>query len=267
MSGTGLDEREGHPARRTHAGRAFLAGLLAAALAVGVVAIVWTLTRTTSESSAAIPVVACHSTYGIPGGQRPRYPSSITIKLPNPIGSAFLDFYSDGYRILPPILGPAGWNCSTNLGADGTYEIAVYPAGHPNPLGSSGRAHGDVQAVISDGSPVCGGCSDDIACPVFAQALSKVPGSCPQTSPSRELVTYASGSYTSSHGTAQVYDPAGVYGSLAQSGGANPARGIITYSASSVTSAGALSCVLPHGETSLCAVVIDNFVAPPRPVR
>lgn len=221
----------------------------------------------TSRSYEAIPVVACHSTYGIPGGQRPRYPSRITIGLPDPVGRAFLDFYSDGYRILPPILGPAGWDCSANLGADSTYEIAVYPAGHANPLGSSGKARGDVEAVVTDGSPVCGGCSEDIACPVFAQALSKIPGACPQASPSRELVTYLSGSYTSQRGTVHVYDPAGVYGSLPESGGANPARGVITFSASSVTSAGVLSCVLPPSETSLCSEVIDNYVTPPPPVR
>lgn len=190
------------------------------------------------------------------------------MKVPDSIGSAFLDFYSDGYRILTPVLGPAGWNCSTNLGADGTYEIAVYPVGDPNPLDSSGPAHGDVQTVISDGSSVCGGCSDDIACPVFTEALSNDPGtSCPLTSPSRELVSYLSGSYISKRGTAQVYDPARVSGSLPQSGGSNPAKGIITYSASKVTSAGVLSCVLPPSDAGLCSVVIDNYVQPPSPMR
>ena len=190
------------------------------------------------------------------------------MKVPNSIGTAFLDFYSDGFRILTPVLGPAGWKCSTNLGADGTFEIAVYPAGHPDPLNSAGPARRDVQAVISDGSSVCEGCSDDIACPVFTEALSSFQGaSCPLTSPSREFVSYLSGSYVSTHGTAQVYDPAGVHGSLPQSGGSNPAKGIIAYSASKVTSAGVLSCVLPPSDSSLCSVVIDNYVNPPSPVR
>ena len=190
------------------------------------------------------------------------------MKVPDSIGSAFLDFYSDGFRILTPVLGPAGWKCSTNLGADGTFEIAVYPAGHPDPLNSSGPAHGDVQAVISDGSSACGGCSADLACPVFIDALTNYPGtSCHQTSPSRELVSYLSGSYSSQHGTAQVYDPAGVYGSLPQSGGSNPANGIMAYSVSTVTSAGILSCVLPHSDSNLCSVVIDNYVHPPSPAR
>jgi hypothetical protein len=135
-------------------------------------------------------------------------------------------------------------------------------------LNSSASAHGDVQAVISDGSSVCGGCSGDIACPVFTEALSSFPGTtCPLASPSRELVTYLSGNYVSAHGTAQVYDPAGVHGSLPQSGGSNPAKGIITYSASKVTSAGVLSCVLPPSDANLCSVVIDNFVNPPSAER
>ncbi len=257
-----------HPTRgRTHPGRFFLAGFVTAAIIGGGIALAWEQTRP-GPTYETVPVVACPSTYGIPGGQPPDYPSRMAMKVPNSIGSAFLDFYSDGYRILTPVLGPAGWNCSTNLGADGTFEIAVYPEGHRDPLNSSGRARGDVQAVISDGSSVCGGCSGDIACPVFTEALSSFPGtSCPLTSPSRELVSYLSGNYLSTHGTAQVYDPAGVDGSLPQSGGSNPAKGIIAYSASKVTSAGVLSCVLPPSDSNLCSVVIDNYLSPTSPVR
>jgi hypothetical protein len=252
---------------RTHSGRFFLAGFVTAAIIAGGIALAWELTQP-GPTYESVPVVMCASTYGIPGGQKPDYPSRIAMKVPNSIGSAFLDFYSDGYRILTPVLGPAGWNCSTNLGADGTFEIAVYPVGHSDPLNSSGPARGDVQAVISDGSLACGGCSGDIACPVFTEALSNYPDtSCPITSPNRELVTYLLGSYTSQNGTAEVYDPPGVYGSLPQSGGSNPAHGIIAYSASKVPSAGVLSCVLPHSDSDLCSVVIDNYVDPPSPMR
>lgn len=259
---------EVHSARgQAHPGRFFLAGFVTAAIMVGGIALVWDLTQP-GPSYETVPVVTCPSSYGIPDGQRPDYPSRISMRVPNSVGSAFLDFYSDRYRILSPVLGPAGWNCSTNLGPDGTFEIAVYPVGHPDPLDSSAPAHGDVQTVISDGSSVCVGCSDDIACPVFTKALSNYPGtSCPLASPSREFVTFLAGSYISRHGTAQVYDPAGVYGSLPQSGGSNPANGIITYSASKVTSAGVLSCVLPPSDSNLCSVVIDNYVNPPSPMR
>ena len=256
-------------ARTAHArmprGRSFLAGFLAAALLVGAAALGWALARP-GPATETLHVVACQSTYGIPGGQRPQYPARITVSVPSP-GSDFVDAYSDAYRILTPVLGPAGWRCSTNLGADGTYELAIYPSGRPNPLDASGRAQGDVEAIVADGSPVCTGCSDVIACPVFAAALSNAPGGCPVTSPSRELVTYRSGSYQATRGTAQVYDPAGVYGSLPQSGGANPARGVITYAASGVTSAGALSCVLPASESGLCGAIIDAYVAPPARLR
>ena len=252
---------------RTHPGRPFLAGLVTATLFIGGIVLVWELTRP-STSYETVPVVACPSTYGFPGGQPPNYPPRIAMKVPRSIGSPFLDFYSDKFRFLPPVLGPAGWSCSTNLGLDGTFEIAVYPAGRPDPLDASGRAHGDVQAVVSDGSSVCAGCSDEIACPVFTEALSNFPGTaCPLTSPSREFVTYLSGTYTSKHGTAQVSDPAGIRGSLPESGGSNPAQGIITYSASKVTTAGALSCVLPASDASLCSVIIENYVNPPSRLR
>ncbi len=248
--------------RRAHPGRLFLAGFLSAALIAGGIGLAWELTKP-GPSYETVPVVACPSTYGIPGGQRPVYPPRMEMRVPHSIGSAFLDFYSDGYRVVTPVLGPAGWSCATNVGADGTSEIAVFPAGQPDPLDSSGSAHGDVQTVISDGSSVCGGCSGEIACPVFTDALSSYPGSsCPLTSPSRELVTYLSGSDISTHGAARVYDPADVTGSLPQSGGSNPANGIITYSASKVTSAGVVSCVLPPSEAALCSVVIDNYVDP-----
>jgi hypothetical protein len=241
--------------------------LATAAIVVGGFALTWQLTRA-GPLYETVPVVACPSTFGIPGGQRPDYPSSSAMSVPRSAGSAFLSFYSDGYRIATPVLGPAGWDCSANVGADGTYEIAVYPTGHRDPLNSSVPARGDVQAVISEGSSVCVGCSDDIACPVFAEALSNDPGtSCPLTSPSRELVSYLSGSYGSAQGTAQVYDPAGVAGSLPQSGGVNPARGIIAYSASRIISARVLSCVLPPSDSTLCSVVIDNYVTPPSPLR
>ena len=160
-----------------------------------------------------------------------------------------------------PVLAPAGWNCAASMGADGTYGIAVFSPGTPNTLNSSGPAHGDVQTVISAGSPVCSGCSDDIACSVFSYAALHNPSTapCPLNSPASESVAYLQGSANTRVGMARIYDPANVAGSLPQSGGTNPATGINSYAAG-ITSAGVLSCVLPSSASDLCTEVVNEYL-------
>ena len=105
------------------------------------------------------------------------------------------------------------------------------------------------------------GCSEDIACSVFTTALLNLsPSRCPLTSPRLESVSYLEGSAIAKAGTAQVYDPSGVFVSLPQSGGSNPATGIIAYSAAQNTSAGVLSCVLPTSDADLCSLITSEFV-------
>jgi hypothetical protein len=245
---------------RAHRGRYFVAGFVTAALVAGGIALGWTQSRSSGPTYVSVHVVACQSTYPFPGAQPPLYPPTITIKEPSSVKGQ-LAFYSDRYRILAPVLAPKAWSCSTSLGVDGGYGMAVYPPGQPDTINSSGPAHGSVETVIADGSVVCVGCSEAIACSVFTTALLNLyPSPCPLTSPHLESVAYLSGSPSAKSGTAQVYDPHGVFGSLPQSGGSNPATGIIDFSAAQVTSARVLSCVLPGSEAVLCSTISSEFV-------
>jgi hypothetical protein len=63
-------------------------------------------------------------------------------------------------------------------------------------------------------------------------------------------------------GTARVYDPPGVYGSLPLSGGLNPASGIVSYALTQVSSAAVLSCVLPTSEADLCSAIVATYLKP-----
>jgi hypothetical protein len=174
-----------------------------------------------------------------------------------------LDFYVDVHRQLSPVLAPAGWRCATNLGADGTNQTAVYPPGSPDTLNSTGPAHGNVQTVIAYNAPVCGGCAALLACSVFTNAfINSALTTCPLNSPKLESVSYLDGSPSAKIGTAQIYDPPNVYGSLPQSGGLNPATGTISFSSAQITSGGVLSCVLPASEANLCDAIVHQYERP-----
>lgn len=246
--------------------RTFLAGFVLAVVLAGGSLLGWELSRPAGPSRVSIPVATCSSRYGISPTPLSG-PAKVTVEMPSVLQGK-LSFYVDTDWSLTPFLAPEGWSCSTSEGVDGTYEMAAYPRGTPDTLNSTGPAHGHVETVISDGSPICAGCADDIACSVFTEAYLSNPAShCPLSSPRLESVSYLDGSSNSNTGTAQIYDPPGVYGSLPQSGGADPANGVITYSKTQITSADVLSCVLPASDASWCAEIAHVYLHPPKAIQ
>jgi hypothetical protein len=82
-----------------------------------------------------VPVKTCASSYGLSTYMKNRRaPNTLRTRPATSLANS-LTFYTDSKHTLTPILGPAGWKCSTFEGADGTSEISIYPPRVRNPVG------------------------------------------------------------------------------------------------------------------------------------
>ncbi len=194
---------------------------------------------THGSAAVEIPVVACATSYGVPSSPAP-LPATERVTLPAVLASRLAVYANDVDRVL----GPRGWTCAAQVGADGTSFLRV-----ANP--------GDRAAAIAVSTDIgCVGCALDLACPLFATAarlLQETFGlACSATKPAREIAT------PESLLLVRFDDPAGVKGTGDGSGGPYPAHGYM-YFDSAGPSAARITCVVGDADADLCAPILDAW--------
>lgn len=210
------------------------------------------LAASTASTGPPVPVVACASSYGAgPPTGLPVFPHTIRPGLPAHLAK-MLAYYTNNQRTLAPVLGPRGWDCEVQVGADGTTGLDIYPPGKsPAP---SGTGHPGVQAA-SDSA--CQGC-------VYSTVCSLVPGAGQQLGfamlpcdprPKGEVVTWLSGSPKNNH--VPVRDVIGF-----EIPGQGPTNGVVLYDYQSGQGgmASQETCTLPAGQRPVCTAILNDFV-------
>ncbi len=212
--------------------------------------------------SVTLPVVDCPTVFGAeaPSTTAP-LPTSEQVSVPASLVGG-LAFYSDSRR-LTVLLGPKGWSCSAQYGADGSGGVIVYPNGQSVPqhwgAGWSLPSTSSEEAISSTetgGSPVQAAAQ---ACPFFPVAATAYQNDlgrpCPAR-PSAEAVQQISADVVG------FEDPAGTDGAGIPSGGQNPANGVVTYVQNASSDPSYLAtCTLPDDEHGLCTAVLNEEVA------
>lgn len=154
-------------------------------------------------------------------------------------------------------MAPRGWHCRSNIGADGTYEVAAYPRTAARPRGSHVRSPGD--AVTLENGSACQGCIYGMVCSLLpslpvVQANGGIY-SCP-AKPVREQAARLGRNVT------YFYDPSGVAGQGDPSGGEDPAVGVlIATDYSNEAAAAQATCTLPKAESGVCEAIIAAALA------
>ena len=210
----------------------------------------------TALVSATLPVISCPTSYGVALSPAPAsLPSSMTASIPRDLANQ-LTVYADEEGNMK-LLGPTGWNCNANFGADGSGGVSVYPSGEAPP---SGQLFSDstVEAIIGSESSACVGCTEGQACPLFSTAASDYERDyqmgCPEGAPSGESDTPIQ------DGVVAFQDPPSVAGTGNPSGGSYPADGVMTYHSGDTNGSWLDTCTLPYSQQALCTAVLNNFV-------
>jgi hypothetical protein len=187
----------------------------------------------------ALPVKACPTSTG--GVETPPTPpatweTSLPASLANRIG-----VYGDGYDL---VLGPVGWTCEAQVGADGSTSIRVWAPGD------------EAAQVTSETNGGCFGCGLMLACSTFAVASEQFAvdfGLCDPQRPTEERVTAESAEIIA------FVDPPGVAGTGTGSGGAYEASGLVWFSYDGETVfASKSTCTLAPADAALCAPILDQ---------
>jgi hypothetical protein len=210
------------------------------------------LAASTAGTGPTVPVVACASSYGAaPPTGLPVFPHTIRPGLPAHVAK-MLAYYTNNQRTLAPVLGPRGWDCQVQVGADGTTGLDIYPPGKsPAPVGTG---HPEVQATSDS---LCQGC-------VYTTVCSLVPGAGQQLGfamlpchprPKGEVIKWLSGS--AQHNQAPVRDVIGF-----EVPGQGPTNGVVLYDYLSGQGgmASQETCTLPAGQRPVCTAVLNDFV-------
>jgi len=197
-----------------------------------------------------LPLNVCKTSVGDSSETPASLPADVQVKIAREY-STNLAFYSDNEGVIE-VLAPTGWKCSAGIGADGSSAVYVSPVG----LNSTGPS---MESISASQTSACVGCRESLACPLFVSAandyLRTYREACPKTRPPSELVTKIN-----SH-VVEFTDPSGVNGDGSPSGGAYPARGVMTYYGG-IKSDGSWTetCVLPAADRSMCQAIVGSFV-------
>jgi hypothetical protein len=209
---------------------------------LALVALVW-LVGATDAKAATVPVSRCPTTYGVPPGSTPRFPSTQRV----PGSAAALG----GLRLYATrglsVLAPAGWRCHALQAADGGIAVTV----------RARRPAGGVVAATRE--PACVGCIGDLACGYFPAATKLAVAGCPSTPPPGERTT------TLSRHVVAFSDPPGVRGGARGLGvtppAALPTRGIVVFRPGARPYAAAVACALPAARSGTCTTVVHAYLA------
>jgi hypothetical protein len=172
-----------------------------------------------------------------------------------------LAVYSDTAGTLI-LIGPKGWICRAEFGAEGSGGLVISPAGesiHKVP-GSRGHVPSLSNAEAIEGYQTGASAPDGaaLACPVIAAAATanarELKQACPH--PTGETVLPKTPTEVA------FYDPPGVAGEGAPSGGLVPAYGVVLYLPGKGKGTAYVStCTLPAAQSAICTAVLNDFVA------
>jgi len=203
-----------------------------------------------------LPVVACPTQYGIENTRPARYPAAEAVVLPAQLAGGFA-LYSDRGRLVQPVIGPRGWDCSVLVAVDGGLGVSVFPPG--------GSANGPT-LVSASRDVACMGCMYGEVCPLvpYAHAIfgyADLP--CASGRVPDEAVRWLAGPRSYAPSGADVIsftDPPGVHGYGAASGGAYPARGLLLFSwARGSSNVSVISCTVAPSYAAVCPVILSYF--------
>jgi hypothetical protein len=163
-----------------------------------------------------------------------------------------LAYYTNNRRTLEPVLGPRGWDCQVQVGADGTTGLDVYPPGKsPTP---SGTGHPEVQAASDS---LCQGCVYSTVCALVPAAGQQLGFAMLPCSPRAqgEVVTWLSGSPKSTKVPAHdviAFEEAGHV----------PTNGVVLYDYQPGRGgmASEETCTLPAGQRAICTAILNSFI-------
>jgi hypothetical protein len=209
----------------------------------------------TALISAALPVVACPTSYAIsPPPTSASLPSSMTESVPEDLKSQLSVFADETGNT--KLLGPSGWTCNANYGADGSGGVTITPTGEALP--PSGQISGDstVEAIVFSETSACVSCREVLACPLFATAAADYQQDYQMTCIAKPE---AESSEPIEDGVVGFLDPPGVAGDAYPSGGEYPANGVMTYHSGDDNGSWLDTCTLPYSQQALCTAVLNNF--------
>ena len=172
-----------------------------------------------------------------------------------------LSVYADEAGIMD-VLAPTGWNCTADIGVDGSGGVSVTPTGEVLPDSSNGLPFGSTdEAIVATQNGACQGCADYQACPYFSAAAQALGSPCPSTAPADESVVSLSPTVVS------FSDPPNTAGGGDPSGGEYPANAVMTFvtdppgSTGNTVTSWLETCTLPYSQQALCTAVLNDFVA------
>lgn len=215
-----------------------------------------------SAASVSVPVTRCPTSYGASGEHLGVTPRTITTTLTAQVAKQ-VEYYVGGLTIL----GPAGWKCSSAVGADGSAGITLSPPPGSPPLGHKGPTGGTTNTATrsSEGVslstvPASTASMASIACPFFPDAGEELDYNF-------RCSGHVGPDETVSHPYRNVVffrDPPWVKGNGLASGNGNPARGAVLFlphGKRSGSSASIAECTLPASDAAVCNAILDVYLA------
>jgi hypothetical protein len=201
-----------------------------------------------------LPVVACPTDDAYENTSPPRYPAAEAVVLPARLAGKFA-LYSDRGRLVQPVIGPRGWNCSVFIAVDGGLVVNIFPPG--------GSAKGPT-LVSASRDVACTGCMYSEVCPLVPYA-TEIFGNqgyaCPSGRVPGETVKWLAGprAYASSGADVISFtDAPDVHGYGPVSGGANPALGLLLFSWDRGSSnVSVISCTVAPSYATVCPVILS----------
>lgn len=206
-----------------------------------------------SAGSVMLPSVECPTTFGIDKPGPPR-PLSLLPEIPESTTS--LASYTDKLHFVV-VAAPVGWNCHAIDAADGNASVLVTPPGTSPTTFSQPFIRDTREGVGAYIASRGTGSVPDLLCAVMPDVIDPHWSGRPCPSrPAAELVL------RDNPVAAEFYDPPGIVGDGAPSGGSYRAMGrVIDLPAPGSTSDGAASvtCTLPQPDAGVCDVIIVSF--------
>ncbi len=202
----------------------------------------------------AFPVVACTAGSGNSQPDRGWKASILLAPIPTALVGR-VEFYTDGAH---SILGPSGWACTASTGSDGAAQLSVEPAGGSGPPETGPPSPGTVGVFATfdtTGRPA----GAALVCPYFSiPQWQQREADCNGQKPPGEFSTMPTPD------VASVFDPAGVTGTLAGSGGTQAVTGTVIFPQvlPAVTEGVSIdvateSCALT--DAALCPTIVSDF--------
>jgi hypothetical protein len=217
----------------------------------------------TSTLKIQVPEVTCSTQVPSDGSSTPPkpLPTKASLAIPPSLAGS-VSLYSDTIGVMQ-ILGPTGWSCEAQYGADLSGGLALYPAGSPPPpseaqywTNTAVPPPGATESIVGNQTSACSGCGLGQACPLFLAATysdfsSGFLGNCsrPLKESDRALSKTA----------IAFWDPPGVRGVGIGSGGSNSTTGVMTYDVDSSLGSWLEACTLPASEVAICSASTQLF--------